>query len=102
MGALNKITSIKILDNKKLIKYLKKKKFTHWREKWAQFWETIWKILFSLKKIEIFDFTTILKTYIIWVYTYIKRNEKYVLFDMWSKGKMRKKKKKKKKNSGRK
>ena len=43
-----------------------------------------------------FDFTTILKTYIIWVYTYIKRNEKYVLFDMWSKGKMRKKKKKKK------
>ena len=29
-----------------------------------------------------FDFTTILKTYIILVYTYIKRKEKYVLFNM--------------------
>ena len=29
---------------------------------------------FPQKKFERFDFTTILKTYIIWVYTYIKRN----------------------------
>ena len=82
MGALDTITSIN-LRQPKVYKVLKK--ILPIEEKSKLNSEKLFeRFYFPQKKFWKIDLTIILKTYIIWVYTYIKRNEKYVLFDMWS------------------